>query len=1028
MRVSTKEIREELELSVKVAKEFLEIWDNSLDSVRKTAQKLKDIRVEIDPKSVKDFEKIVKIEEETKKAVEETNEIIKAKTKLQKEIARSEAKIIELQTAENKQLAENKKRIQESNAELKKKINIEKELGFAYDDQEDLLKKLLTTELKQVKTIQDANKQNKALRDIVNSLNPAIKEEAEQIKRLNGVINSNNQFIKENSDEQSKNRQNVGNYTESIKEAIGENAQFGQTFTTINNVFQNFQGAMKQNVADIRTYSQGLLSATGSAGKFTQGLKLIGTVSKGLGIGLIITAIAGAVSYFKEFSGGAESLRVFTAQAKAVADVIINRLGNAFGGLAGVFSGLFGSLKAVGQYMKGDFVTAQKTLEESQKSLSEGTEKLKNGFSGWGDAISTATEKAKALELQLIDLEKANIGTIKQINKLRRAEEDLQRDTDDTTSGLQTREENARKLLATRQEIANKEVMLAQQDLENEKKRLELVTELSRAEINDLIKNNETKDRFGIEELKRIAELEEAEKNAIDRRDDLIVESQIAERERNLKFMLNQIDLIKDTAKLEEDVLIGQINKEETTYAERLKLLDDFNKNSVQSIENQIDVIKKGAITISEIDALALENNANIINEKITTLDLTDKEADAFRNLLLIRNEDLKQATELQNKVNEIETKRLADIERRNKEARERTANANREEIATEQEKYADLQTDYDLFLQENKELRDLFIADLEADKDLELSNDKLTTEEKIEIEEKYRRQLEDLNYKFDEKEKKRKDQIAEEEKKRQEDEARAREQLRQDLKDIGEKATEDTINQLVKLSEAKQEALQKDIEIAKQRQSELVNIAETEEGLKGKLASEGLAKQREIERQKTQELEKEKKRQQRLEFILAGIKAYSANAGQPNALPKTVAEISTLLATLASTGSFFVGTDRVGKTDKPLDSKGGMLATIHPDEMIIQKELNAKMGYPTRDEVANVFTAFREGRLVEPIRQKQGQMTVIQANNNKELLNGIAELVGKTANYPAQFDVVKGAIEYKERRGNRVNKFIKKV
>ena len=171
----------------------------------------------------------------------------------------------------------------------------------------------------------------------------------------------------------------------------------------------------------------------------------------------------------------------------------------------------------------------------------------------------------------------------------------------------------------------------------------------------------------------------------------------------------------------------------------------------------------------------------------------------------------------------------------------------------------------------------------------------------------------------------------------------------------------------IIKRSEAREKEIDEDISQAKTRQSELRNIADTEVGEAGQRAAESLDELRRLERQKTLEKEKEQAKQARLELLSAGLKAFAANSGQPNAVAKTIADMGVLIAGLtAVSGSFYEGTDSLGKVDKPLDANGGRRIIAHDNEMIIQKSLVEQMGNPSRFDVADIVTRFNDGDLVD--------------------------------------------------------------
>jgi hypothetical protein len=101
---------------------------------------------------------------------------------------------------------------------------------------------------------------------------------------------------------------------------------------------------------------------------------------------------------------------------------------------------------------------------------------------------------------------------------------------------------------------------------------------------------------------------------------------------------------------------------------------------------------------------------------------------------------------------------------------------------------------------------------------------------------------------------------------------------------------------------------------------------------------------------------EEQVKKAQRREIVLAGIKAFAENAGEPNAVGKTLTDITTLSAALLNLlPGFFDGTEDTGQVGESLDSNGGRLAVLHDNERVMTKKQNAMMGGLSNDDVASI-------------------------------------------------------------------------
>jgi len=117
------------------------------------------------------------------------------------------------------------------------------------------------------------------------------------------------------------------------------------------------------------------------------------------------------------------------------------------------------------------------------------------------------------------------------------------------------------------------------------------------------------------------------------------------------------------------------------------------------------------------------------------------------------------------------------------------------------------------------------------------------------------------------------------------------------------------------------------------------------------------LAKQRELERQRKQEIN--------LEIAAAFVKNYSARSAVDPKTAFALALKDTLLAKGIATGlaSFFDGTEDTGSGSN-LDSKGGYLAKLHPNERVMTAKQNSIMGGMSNTDVSQLVYDYNTGQL----------------------------------------------------------------
>jgi len=163
-------------------------------------------------------------------------------------------------------------------------------------------------------------------------------------------------------------------------------------------------------------------------------------------------------------------------------------------------------------------------------------------------------------------------------------------------------------------------------------------------------------------------------------------------------------------------------------------------------------------------------------------------------------------------------------------------------------------------------------------------------------------------------------------------------------------------------------------------------------------LAKDNLATNQRLQAEQELIREEQVKKAQRREIVLAGIKAFAENAGGPNAVGKTLSDITTLSAALLNLlPGFFDGTEDTGQAGQALDSNGGRLAVLHDNERVMTKKQNAMMGGVSNDEAAHIvhdhinMTHFDQA----PIMQVQ------RFESNTEVLQKFDLLAEKLDNLP---------------------------
>jgi len=213
-----------------------------------------------------------------------------------------------------------------------------------------------------------------------------------------------------------------------------------------------------------------------------------------------------------------------------------------------------------------------------------------------------------------------------------------------------------------------------------------------------------------------------------------------------------------------------------------------------------------------------------------------------------------------------------------------------------------------------------------------------------------------------------------------------------------------------------KMREIEQDIELSKRRESELQAIAlQGSEDAKNNIAFER-RRQAELERERRRQIEAQK----RTELGLSVLKAYQSNVERdPNgALKRTLTDISVLSGAIRALPSFEKGTENTGKNGNGIDGRGGFLSVLHPEERVMTKGQNKKVGGLSNDELSDIAWMYNVGMLKNA-----------EVNDNyklEELNSNVKELISVVRNRPTNsidIDVVKKLWTLTEKSNKGVTK-----
>lgn len=1014
--ILTKDLAQGLEQAVDQSKKLLKVYESSINALREQANIIKSIKGGLDLGNAKDLETFNKAFEDSNKLLKDSEKLYEAQKKqkkedlrLQKQLLKSEKereKALKKAEALEKKLNEQKKKKQGlTDEELKQSIKTRK----ANADRRKQIEAEIILEKESIDNKRDLQERIKALRIEGQKLDLG----SDELKANNDEIDRLTDQLKDNSDQFIQNKINIGNYKSATEDLTDSFEDQKKRLVILEKTYKDFlaQGQkntreskeLKEALDDQRRSLKNVEEATKETEKSTADLaETFKDLAKAT---IIIKAIELISELFTTSDSGASSLEKTLGRLTITVSVAIDRLVNGFSSFTNSLKSSFNEVKISFlefldslntapivikgvEVFSGQVIDVKDRLEElraTQIELGKNTSDLSSIFEGFTEEINKKVEaNDRAIDQNLINI-RQNALLRNSASDLSNELERLARVYDDDSQSLTDRSIAIKESIKVQEDLNKVNVQIAKNEENLARLRFESSTDSVQAEADylDAISNRKEVEVQALTESNNL----QRESNAINR--DL--------RDLQLDFF---IDEVENRINL-NDRLIAD---ERITQEERKKLLEENATLVEDSFKRQTEALNK---ELNDLGKASVDFNELL---KQSNEDLTKSVIDLFGESASIRVLEVL-------KTRRDQTQDLVDAQKELEES-DKSLLATTQDIILQEQALIDLRkegADSEAILEKLE--RDRFdnkVKNLEKEIDLLEDGSKIKAEKEQELNDLL---IEDAKRVTDAK--------AEE----QEKQKKNQEETNKFIRETGIKLTEALLNRLKKESDAKIKALEEDTANAKTRESELLAIANGGDEQASQLASDSLERQRQIERENTKAIEEEKKKQVRLEIITAGLKAYSANAGQPNATGKTIADIGVLLAGLSAVnGSFYEGTDRLDASGKGIDSKGGMLNINHPNEMIIQEDLVKQMGFPSRYDVADVFTRYKDGDLIDKKGASNILNNVIVNNNNDELVSEIRSLknhLKQSSDPKLLVDVANGIIKIKERKGTRVNNYI---
>ena len=196
-----------------------------------------------------------------------------------------------------------------------------------------------------------------------------------------------------------------------------------------------------------------------------------------------------------------------------------------------------------------------------------------------------------------------------------------------------------------------------------------------------------------------------------------------------------------------------------------------------------------------------------------------------------------------------------------------------------------------------------------------------------------------------------------------------------------------------IKQSERKIDQLNKEIDLAEKQADHLRVLAQN-----GNIdAEESLAEQQRLITEANKKIAQEEKKQQRIRLAQSVWSTYNSKvqSDSENPLGETIRDVGLLYTFINSLPAFFDGTEDTGVNGSGVDGKGGFQAILHPNERVIPKSLNDKIGGLSNAELTNIAVNYQNGVAVDGASQSSSALELAL------VVNGLKEIKDEIRNKP---------------------------
>ena len=567
-------------------------------------------------------------------------------------------------SAQRKAINEARKELQNSIKENRSAVGSYNKLSAQYDLNKTKLNAMSDADRKGTEAGRKLEVQTAAMYEAMKQLQESTGKHTLSVGDYEKATKSLNVEIKEMTTQLYAMAQAGGENSEEYKKLLVETQKLVVDQKKVEATYNQVNTAIQQNLniteeatqatgdyeKNQKSLNEQLSESPGVLGSATQGANTLGAAFKRLianpivlVITLLVGALTGLVAIFKQTKVGAELFAVAGAAIDGVFSVIIGLVDKLAIGLKSVFDDPLGSLKAFGKAILDNIVnrfTAVIDLGSSVgrmlSSLFKGDLKglkVAAGDAGkaliqmntgldveqqekFGKAIKKATKEVIAqtnafadLERQRIAVRQSNRELSKSLEELKTKQQEYSIIAEDDTRSWVERGQAAKLALATTEEIAQKELKIAKDNLNIINKDIQM-REANGQLVEDL------KDQ----QLAAFKALADADRNYRTTVADRAEKDALRERD----LIEKNLDALQKDLETRRGILLEGVGDEDLSFKDRAKNLSELRKLQDESFADQLIEIQK--LTDVQINAndLLQASNSQLLLEKIRELGLSE--------------------------------------------------------------------------------------------------------------------------------------------------------------------------------------------------------------------------------------------------------------------------------------------------------------------------------------------------------------------------------------------------------------------